>query len=80
MLASAMSPFRGGSVGGLNIDRDIKDMTKANMPTKIDPAAVEILAVRSATINEFAIHSPDARSEGVANEPSVVGQVVSRMC
>ena len=62
MLAGVMSPFRGGSVGGLNIDRDIKDMTKANNPTKIDPAAVEILAVRSAVINAYAFHNPNDKA------------------
>jgi hypothetical protein len=62
MLAGVMSPFRGGSVGGLNIDRDIKDMTKANMPTKIDPAAVEILAVRSAVINAYGFHHPNDKA------------------
>lgn len=63
MLAGVMSPFRGGSVGGLNIDRDIKDMTKANMPTKIDPAAVEILAVRSAVINAYGLHHPNDKAK-----------------
>jgi hypothetical protein len=63
MLVAAMSPFRGGSVGGLNIDRDIKDMTKANNPTKIDPAAVEILAVRSAVLNAYALHSPNDKAK-----------------
>ena len=59
MLAAVMSPFRGGSVGGLNIDRDIKDMTKTMGATKIDPAAVEVLAVRSAVINAYGFHSPN---------------------
>jgi hypothetical protein len=62
-LTEIMSPFRGKTVGGLNIDRDIKDMTKKEMPTKIDPAAVEILAVRSAVISEFAIHYPNDKAK-----------------
>jgi len=63
MLAGVMSPFRGGSVGGLNIDRDIKDMTKANNPIKIDPAAVEILAVRSAVINSYGFHHANDKAK-----------------
>jgi hypothetical protein len=62
MLAAVMSPFRGGSVGGLNIDRDIKDMTKSMNATKIDPAAVEILGVRSAVINAYGFHYPNDKA------------------
>ncbi len=62
MLAAVMSPFRGGSVGGLNIDRDIKDMTKNANPAKIDPAAVEIMAVRSAVINAYGFHHPNDKA------------------
>jgi hypothetical protein len=63
MLASVMSPFRGGSVGGLNIDRDIKDLTKSMGATKIDPAHVEILAVRSAVINAYGFHVPNDKAK-----------------
>ena len=62
MLAAVMSPFRSGAVGGLNIDRDIKDMTKNMNPTKIDPAAVEILAARSAVINAYGFHHPNEKA------------------
>ena len=60
MLYAAMSPFRGGTVGGLNIERDIRDMTKANNPKPIDPAAVEILATRTAVLSSYGLHSPNA--------------------
>lgn len=63
MLAAAMSPFRGSSVGGLGIDKDIKDMTKSMNAAKIDPAAVEILAVRSAVINAYGFHSPNDKAK-----------------
>jgi hypothetical protein len=63
MLASVMSPFRGSSVGGLNIDRDIKDMTKGTGATKIDPAHVEILAVRAAVINAYGYHVPNDKAK-----------------
>ena len=62
MLAAVMSPFRGGSVGGLNIDRDIKDMTKLKDPIKIDPAVVEVLAARSAVINSYGFHHPNDKA------------------
>ena len=62
MLAAVMSPFRGGAVGGLNIDRDIKDMTKSANPVKIDPAAVEILGARSAVINAYGLHYPNEKA------------------
>jgi cytochrome c556 len=62
-----MSPFRGGSVGGLNIDRDIKDMIKVRDPKPIDPAAVEVLAVRTAVISAFAEQSPDEKARAKPN-------------
>ena len=62
MLGAVMSPFRGGSVGGLNIDRDIKDMSKAAGGAKIDPAAVELLAARSAVINAYGFHVPNDKA------------------
>ncbi|MCS6863548.1 MAG: cytochrome c [Gemmataceae bacterium] len=62
ILMAVMSPFRGGTVGGLNIERDIRDMTKMTNPTKIDPATVEILAVRTAVINAYGFHSPNEKA------------------
>jgi hypothetical protein len=61
-LTEIMSPFRGKSVGGHNIDRDLKDMVKTMNPMKIDPAHVEILAVRTAIISEYAIHYPNDKA------------------
>ncbi len=61
-LTEMMSPFRGKSVGGMNIDRDIKDMIKKENPTKINPVAVEILAVRSAVSSEYATHAPNDKA------------------
>jgi cytochrome c556 len=62
MLAAVMNPFRGSTVGGLNIDREIKDMTKTMNPAKIDVPAVEILAVRSAVINAYGFHYPNQKA------------------
>ena len=61
-LTEIMSPYRGKSVGGYNIDRDIKDMVKTMNPTKIDPAELEVLAVRTAVISEYAIHFPNDKA------------------
>jgi hypothetical protein len=60
-LEVAMSPFRGQTVGGLNIDRDIKDWSKAG--AKLDPAAVEVLAVRSAFLNAYAHGAPNDKAK-----------------
>jgi hypothetical protein len=55
------APFRGGTVGGLNIDRDIKDMIKAKARTEdIDITLAELIGVRSATIIELAAKLPPA--------------------
>ena len=62
MLSAIMSPFRPSAVGGLGIDKDMKDMTKAAGGAKIDPAAVEILAVRSTIINAYGLHSPNGKA------------------
>src|SRR5262249_50844428 len=51
------------TVGGLGIDKDIKDMTKMTNPAKIDPAAVEVLAVRSAVINAYGLHAPNDKAK-----------------
>lgn len=63
MLVAIMSPTRGASVGGLNIDRDIKDLSKTANPAKLDPAAVEILGVRSAVINAYGFHHPNDKAK-----------------
>lgn len=62
-LEAAMSPFRGASVGGLNIDKDLKDLSKASNPARLDPAAVEVLAVRSAILNGYALHAPNDKAK-----------------
>jgi cytochrome c556 len=60
-LEAAMSPFRGQTVGGLNIDKDIKDWSKKG--AKIDPAAAELLAARSAVLNAYALHAPNEKAK-----------------
>ena len=69
-LEHVMTPFRpgmdpdGGNRGGANIEKDIRDMVaKDRPPLKVDPAAVEILAARTALIGEFAIHYPNEKAK-----------------
>jgi hypothetical protein len=61
-LAEVMSPFRGGKVGGLNIEKDIRDAFKKDGPVPVDPKAVEVLAARTAVIGEFTLHFPNEKA------------------
>jgi len=61
-LAEVMSPFRGAKNGGLNIDRDIKDLLKKEMATKADPVAIEILAGRTAILGEYMAYFPNEKA------------------
>ncbi|MBY0460333.1 MAG: hypothetical protein K2V38_23715 [Gemmataceae bacterium] len=47
---------------GMNIEKDLKDWTAKGAVGKIDPAAAELLAVRSAIINEYAYHNPNEKA------------------
>lgn len=53
----AMTGFRNDKTGGLNVEKDIKDMVtpKVEGRKKIVPAEVEVLALRSAGMMEYAI-------------------------
>jgi hypothetical protein len=69
-LEHVMTPFRpgmdpeGGNRGGANIEKDIRDMVaKDRPPLKVDPAAVEILAARTALMLEYAIHHPNDKAK-----------------
>jgi len=64
-----MDTFRTEKVGGMNIQNEIKDLVKAKMPTKPDPAAVEILATRTAVLLEYATPMPNEKaSTSAANK------------
>ena len=52
---------------GLNIEKDLKDWTAKDKVVKLDLAAVELLAVRSAVINEYALHNPNEKAR---NKPA----------
>ena len=64
-LDAAMSPFRLGKVGGLNIEADIRSGAKGN-PVK-GPEA-ELLAVRTAAIGAYAAHYPNEKAATGANK------------
>lgn len=59
-LEEAMSPFRGGKVGGLNIEKDIRDAMKSGTA---DPAALQLLAVRTAALGEFTAAFPNDKAK-----------------
>lgn len=68
-LEEIMDTFRTEKVGGLNLQNDIRDLVKAKAPTKPDPAAVEILATRTAVLLEYAAPLPnDKASTSAANK------------
>lgn len=58
-LDEVMSPFRGGTVGGMNIEKDIRALRDKK---GADPAAVELLAARTAIISDFAVHFPNDKA------------------
>jgi hypothetical protein len=58
-LDTAMSAFRLGKVGGLNIESDIRSLAKGGT---IDAKAAELIAVRSATIGSYAVHYPNEKA------------------
>jgi hypothetical protein len=62
-LDEVMSPFRGAKVGGLNIDRDLKDMIKKDMPLKIVAADVELMAARIAILGDYMQYFPNDKAE-----------------
>lgn len=47
---------------GMNIEKDLKDWTAKGSTVKLDPAAVELLAVRSAILNEYAHQYPNEKA------------------
>jgi cytochrome c556 len=59
-LEEVMSPFRGSKVGGLNIEKDIRDIMKGTTPA--DPAAVQVLAARTAVLSEYTAAYPNEKA------------------
>jgi cytochrome c556 len=59
-LDEVMSPFRGGTVGGMNIEKDIRALRDKKGP--VDPAAVELLAARVNVLSDFATHFPNDKA------------------
>ncbi|MBA4188715.1 MAG: hypothetical protein C0467_12010 [Planctomycetaceae bacterium] len=65
-LEEAMSPFRGSKVGGLNIEKDIRDGMKGG---GLDGSALQILAARTAILSEYTLAFPNEKAKiNKANE------------
>jgi hypothetical protein len=60
-LEEAMAPFRGSRVGGLNIEKDIRDLSNKKAP--IDPAALQVLAGRTAVLAEYTFGFPNEKAK-----------------
>lgn len=59
-LDEVMSPFRAAMVGGLNIEKDIRGIRDMKTPVKV--ADVEVLAVRTAALLEYAAAMPNDKA------------------
>ena len=59
-LEEVMSPFRGSRVGGLNIEKDMRDMMKGTTP--IDASALQVLAARTAVLGEYSVAFPNEKA------------------
>jgi len=59
-LDEVMSPFRGGTVGGMNIEKDIRALRDKKVA--VDPAAVELLAARVGVLSDYASHFPNDKA------------------
>lgn len=70
----AMNAFRNAKTGGLNLERDIKDMItdKADAKKPVVPAEVEVLAVRSGLMMAYAadMHYDGKYPSGLAVSPA----------
>lgn len=59
-LDEVMSPFRGGNVGGLNIEKDIRALRDGKLD--VNPTDVEILAARTALLLDYATVMPNCKA------------------
>jgi hypothetical protein len=59
-LDEVMSPFRVSTVGGLNIEKDIRSLRDGK--TAVNPADVEVLATRVAILLEYATSMPNDKA------------------
>ena len=60
-LEDVMSPFRPARSGGLNIEKDIKDATKAG--GKIDAKDAELIGVRTAALAGYTLKLPNDKAK-----------------
>ncbi len=67
-LDLVMNPFRAARAGGMNIEKDIRDMIAKKNALKVEPEAAEILGLRTAILGEYTFHLPnDAAATNKAN-------------
>jgi hypothetical protein len=59
-LDEVMSPFRGGKVGGVNIESDIRALRDKKMT--LVPADVEVLAARTAILLDYSMTMPNDKA------------------
>jgi hypothetical protein len=59
-LDEVMSPFRGSTVGGMNIEKDIRALRDKKVA--VEPAAVELLAARVGVLCDYASHFPNDKA------------------
>jgi hypothetical protein len=59
-LEEVMSPFRGGTVGGLNIEKDIRSLRDGKMA--VNAANVEVLAARTGVLMDYASVMPNDKA------------------
>jgi hypothetical protein len=60
-LDEIMSPFRVATVGGLNIEKDIRSIRDGKMA--VNPAEVEVLATRTAILLDYAAAQPNDKAK-----------------
>ncbi|HSQ55423.1 MAG TPA: hypothetical protein VLM40_06730 [Gemmata sp.] len=78
-LAQVMTLFRPSDRGGTNIEKDIRDMIKKDNPLKVNPAAVELLASRTASVG-YLIHAfPNDKAKAKPNDLKEWNQLTKDM-
>jgi hypothetical protein len=60
-LDETMSPFRVGTVGGLNIEKDIRGVRDGK--GKLEPSQLEVLAARTAVLLDYATNFPNDKAK-----------------
>ena len=75
-LEEMMSPFRGGTVGGMNIEKDIRAIRDGKV--EVNAAAIEILGARAAIISDFATPLPQREGAREQEQDRAMGEALRR--